>query len=102
MNGIFSGVVVPIIPFVDCIPLRLCAFKCDARKPRAPVERRLADACDAISDCDARQPRALVERPITDARDAISYCDVRKSGAPPERRTADTRDAIRNRDACQP
>ena len=91
MNGILSGVVVPIIHFADCIPLRLCAVECDARQSGALGERQIADARDTIRNRDARQSGAPGERTVINTRDAVRDRDARKSRATRERRIADAR-----------
>jgi len=66
-----------------------------ARKASAMIERQIADARDAVADSYARKAGARRERIIADARDAVLDSDARKAGATIERAIADARHTIR-------
>ena len=76
VNSVITSVVGPITIFADSIPLVNCAFKSNARKPRAIIERQATNARDTIGDGDACQARAIIERIGTNARDAVGDADA--------------------------
>ncbi len=85
IDGVVPGGIVPIIAFVDRVPLLKCALKCDARKLGAILERPITNAGDRMGDCDARKIGATMEDSFADGSDRVGDLYVCQAGTIPKR-----------------
>ena len=94
VNGIISGVIVPLISLINGIPPRLGASESYACEATTTRERIISNSPDAIGDYYARKATAIIERILNDTRDAVGDFYTRKATAIIERITTNTRDAV--------
>jgi len=88
------------IRFINRIPFCFRSREINVCQATAPIERIIANACDAVGNCNARQTTATPERTITNACDAVGNRNACQTTAFTERSIVDDFCRIRNCEAC--